>query len=208
MTHELYSDPKGFQIALAECDVFAIEADALLFGRTPAIRDRIESSGASFRLTTNAGREPMLWHPKRDVFLAPTPRFAWDVAVSLDYRPHNISVTAPHLQYMAMGIHNILFSLASSQIGAKHVVIVPFGWRQPKAMAYMILAAIVNLHAPFCTLPTRVTISALSGLDCFASVLDDDAEFREVIAQWPIKPSTVPRRKRLFRPTRKSSVGG
>lgn len=186
-----YKQGKHLAIDLFVGDAFEIAADALIFGRTKSLRELIESKAPRFQPVPKHESLQYPLYPRRNLLCTKSKRLPWRFAYSVQYRPQHAGPTSLHVQRLAFNIYQtLLFYVINKDAPAKHVVIVPFSWRNPETLAYATIGALFHIYPP----PTRYTIAALDNLDVFERLLGDPDRIRAALMAWTLYP---PPKKRI-----------
>lgn len=194
-----YQQGKHLAIELFAGDVFDIAADAMIFGRTKSIREAIESKAPGFQPVPRHESLKYPLPPRRNLLRTKSKRLPWRFAYSLQYRPRHAGPTSLHVQRLAFNIYQMLLSYVIKDGPAKHVVIVPFSWRNPESLAYATIGGLLHIYPSLVSMPTRYTIAALDNLDAFERLLDDPDRIRAALTAWTIHPVSQKRIARAFK---------
>lgn len=189
-----YKQGKQLAIDLFAGDAFDVAADAIIFGRTNSLVKSIESKAPRFRPVPKDERLQYPLPPGRNLLRTKSKRLPWTYAYSLQYRPRCAVPASRHVQHLALNIYQTLLCYVIKDSPARHVVIVPFSWRNPETLAYATLGGLLYIYPSLVPLPTRYTIAAPDELDAFERLLDDPDRLRAALAAWTICP---PPRKRV-----------
>lgn len=189
-----YKQGKHLAIDLFAGDAFEIAADALIFGRTKSLRELIESKAPRFQPVPKHESLQYPLYPRRNLLRTKSKRLPWRYAYSVQYRPRRAGPTSLHVQRLALNIHQTLLSYVIKDAPAKHVVIVPFSWRNPESLACATIGGLLHIYPRFIPMPTRYTIAALDSLDAFERLLDDPDRIRAALMAWTLDP---PPQKRI-----------
>jgi hypothetical protein len=182
-----YKQGPRLAIDLFAGDAFDVAADAIVFGRTKSLTEKIESKAPRFQPVPKHESLRYPLHPRRNLLRTKSKRLPWPFAYSLPYRPQRASPTSLHVQRLALNIFQTLLSYVTKDSPAKHVVIVPFSWRNPEALAYATFGALLHTDA-FVQIATRYTIAALDNLDPFEQLFDNPDLTRAAFMAWTVNP--------------------
>ncbi|MGH7138850.1 MAG: hypothetical protein ACREHD_24140, partial [Pirellulales bacterium] len=181
-----YKQDKHLAIELFAGDAFEVAADAIIFGRTKSITKSIESKAPGFQPVPMHESLQYPLYPRRNLLRTKSKRLPWRFAYSLQYRPRHAGPTSLHVQRLAFNIYQTLLLHVVHDTSAKHVVIVPFSWRNPETLAYAIIGGLLHIYPSLVQMPTRYTIAALDNLDAFERLLDNPDRIRDALMAWTI----------------------
>jgi len=183
-----YKRGQRLAIDLFAGDAFEIVADAIVFGRTKSIIKSIESKAPGFQPVPKHESLQFPLVPKRNLLRTKSKRLPWPFAYSLQYRPRYAGPTSLHVQILAFNIFQTLGWYVMKDSPAKHVVIVPFSWRNPETLAYATIGGLLHIYPSLFPMPTRYTIAALDNLDAFERLLDNPDRIRTALMAWTFFP--------------------
>lgn len=194
-----YKQGKYLAIDLFVGDALGIPADAIVFGRTKSIMASIESQAPRFKpVPAKQASLQYPLYPRRSLLRTKSKRLPWPFAYSVQYRPRQAGPASRHVQVLASNIYQTLLYVIGDA-PAKHVVIVPFSWRNPETLAYATIGSLLHIYPSIFQMPTRYTIAALENLDAFERLLDDPDRIRAALSAWTIHPPPLKRIARAFK---------
>ncbi len=147
-----YKHPSGIRLEIHRADAFDIPADMLLFGKTAALRERIEQTAGKAFEAYAPGAFPRATTPcGRPLTAVRSDRLPWPLAVSMRYHPRNgpldaMAITPPHMPHVWKLFFDLDFLLNTfgGQHGAERVLFLPFSWRNPRVIALATVGAICH----------------------------------------------------------------
>lgn len=183
-----YKRGRRLVIDLFAGDAFEIAADAIIFGRTKSIIKSIESKAPEFQPVPKHESLKYPLPPRRNLLRTKSKRLPWPFAYSLQYRPRCAGPTSLHVQILAFNIFQTLGWYVMKDSPAKHVVIVPFSWRDPETLAYATIGGLLHIYPSLFPTPSRCTIAALDSLVAFERLLENPDRIRAALMDWTFFP--------------------
>ncbi len=157
-------------------------------GRCRKLRQRIEARHCEFT------HETTLW-PNRQVSSCRGVGLPWSRAYSLEYSPRNAPPASMHAQFISWHIFHTLLLMRDQHI--RHLVVVPFTWRNSRTIALATIAGLLNVYQVR-GLPTCYTICALDEVSPFEYWLDNHGTFTTIMSSWSIGCPLPSRWQRAF----------
>jgi hypothetical protein len=187
-----YSIGSRARLELHTADVFSVPADALVFGRSTAVRNRAEDiAGAVFKpmirdspFTSQLPVGSVIGHPQLIGWpceLLSSSALPWTHALSIAYTPQNKNPFAlltpprfPHVSRLARSLEYVLFWLWHF-VAARSVAILPLSVHNPEVIACATISAIRCMAAYQAVQGAVYKVVTLSGPDIFQRWVEDPA---------------------------------